>query len=64
MRGFRIRTLLTGGVGPLAEPLGSSALDAARAHRPCRVHTGGRNPEDDKDGQVAWFTARIASLIG
>ena len=23
-----------------------------------------RGPEDDKDGQEAWFTARIASLIG
>ena len=24
----------------------------------------GGGPEDDKDGQEAWFTARIASLIG
>ena len=23
-----------------------------------------RGPEDDKDGQEAWFTASIASLIG
>ena len=23
-----------------------------------------RGPEDDKDGQEAWFTARTASLIG
>ena len=23
-----------------------------------------RGPEDDKDGQETWFTARIASLIG
>ena len=30
--------------------------------RPLSPHW--RGPEDDKDGQVAWFTARIASLIG
>ena len=29
-----------------------------------RFHPTGGGPEDDKDGQVAWFTARIASLIG
>ena len=29
-----------------------------------RFHPTGEGPEDDKDGQVAWFTARIASLIG
>ena len=28
-----------------------------------RVHPIGGEPEDDKDGQEAWFTARIASLI-
>ena len=27
-------------------------------------HPTGGGPEDDKDGQDAWFTARIASLIG
>ena len=29
-----------------------------------RFHPTAGGPEDDKDGQVAWFTARIASLIG
>ena len=29
-----------------------------------RFHPTGGGHEDDKDGQVAWFTARIASLIG
>ena len=29
-----------------------------------RFHPTGGGPEDDKYGQVAWFTARIASLIG
>ena len=29
-----------------------------------RFHPTGEGPEDDKDGQIAWFTARIASLIG
>ena len=29
-----------------------------------RFHSIGGGPEDDKDGQEAWFTARIASLIG
>ena len=29
-----------------------------------RFHPIGGEPEDDKDGQEAWFTARIASLIG
>ena len=29
-----------------------------------RFHPIGGGPEDDKDGQKAWFTARIASLIG
>ena len=29
-----------------------------------RFHPTGGGPEDDKDGQEAWFTARIASLIG
>ena len=29
-----------------------------------RFHPTGGGPEDDKDGQVAWFTAGIASLIG
>ena len=29
-----------------------------------RFHPIGGGPEDDKDGQQAWFTARIASLIG
>ena len=29
-----------------------------------RFHPISGGPEDDKDGQVAWFTARIASLIG
>ena len=29
-----------------------------------RFHPTGGGPEDDKDGQVAWFTARIATLIG
>ena len=29
-----------------------------------RFHPTGGEPEDDKDGQAAWFTARIASLIG
>ena len=33
MREFRIRTC-SQGVGPLAEPLGSSALDAARFTKP------------------------------
>ena len=33
----------------------------ARRPAPTRIGAG---PEDDKDGQVAWFTARIASLIG
>ena len=33
MRGFRIRTCSQGGVGPLAEPRGSSALDAGREPR-------------------------------
>ena len=28
-----------------------------------RFHPIGGGPEDDKDGQEAWFTARIASLI-
>ena len=28
-----------------------------------KVHPIGRGHEDDKDGQEAWFTARIASLI-
>ena len=27
-----------------------------------RFHPTGRGPEDDEDGQEAWFTARIASL--
>ena len=27
-------------------------------------HPIGGGPEDDKDGQETWFTARIASLIG
>ena len=29
-----------------------------------RVHPIGGGPKDDEDGQEAWFTARIASLIG
>ena len=29
-----------------------------------RFHPTGGGPEDDKDGQVAWFKARIASPIG
>ena len=29
-----------------------------------RFHPIGGGPEGDKDGQKAWFTARIASLIG
>ena len=29
-----------------------------------RFHPIGGEPEDDKDGQEAWFTARNASLIG
>ena len=29
-----------------------------------RFHPTGGGPEEDKDGQEAWFTARIASLIG
>ena len=29
-----------------------------------RFHPIGGGPEDDKDGQEAWFTARTASLIG
>ena len=29
-----------------------------------RFHPIGGGPEDDKDGQEAWFTAGIASLIG
>ena len=29
-----------------------------------RFHPTGRGHEDDEDGQEAWFTARIASLIG
>ena len=29
-----------------------------------RFHPTGGEPEDDKDGQEAWFTARIATLIG
>ena len=29
-----------------------------------RFHPIGEGPEDDEDGQWAWFTARIASLIG
>ena len=29
-----------------------------------RFHPIGGGPEDDKDGQETWFTARIASLIG
>ena len=29
-----------------------------------RFHPTGGGPEDDEDGQKAWFTARIASLIG
>ena len=29
-----------------------------------RFHPIGGEPEDDKDGQEAWFTARIATLIG
>ena len=29
-----------------------------------RFHPTGEGPEDDKDGQEPWFTARIASLIG
>ena len=29
-----------------------------------RFHPTGGGHEDDKDGQEAWFTARIASLIG
>ena len=29
-----------------------------------RFHPIGREPEDDKEGQEAWFTARIAPLIG
>ena len=29
-----------------------------------RFHPIGGETEDDKDGQKAWFTARIASLIG
>ena len=29
-----------------------------------RFHPIGGEPEDDKDGQETWFTARIASLIG
>ena len=29
-----------------------------------RFHPIGGGPEDDKDGQEAWFTARIVSLIG
>ena len=29
-----------------------------------RFHPIGGGPEDDKDGQEAWFAARIASLIG
>ena len=28
-----------------------------------RFHPIGGGPEDDKDGQEPWFTARIASLI-
>ena len=28
-----------------------------------RVHPTGRAHEDDEDGQEAWFTAAIASLI-
>ena len=34
----------------------SACLNGVKAHW--------RGPEDDKDGQEAWFTARIASLIG
>ena len=29
-----------------------------------RFHPIGGGPEDDKDGQESWFTARIVSLIG
>ena len=29
-----------------------------------RFYPTGGGPEDDKDGQETWFTARIASLIG
>ncbi len=29
-----------------------------------RFHPIGGEPGDDEDGQEAWFTARIASLIG
>ena len=32
--------------------------------RVMRFHPTGRGHEDDKDGQEAWFTAGIASLIG
>ena len=28
-----------------------------------RFHPTGGGPEDDKDGQVAWFTARIAGPL-
>ncbi|MCY4528309.1 MAG: hypothetical protein OXD46_04675 [Chloroflexi bacterium] len=29
-----------------------------------RLHPTGGEPGDDEDGQEAWFTARVASLIG
>ena len=29
-----------------------------------RFHPIGGEPGDDEDGQEAWFTARIASLVG
>ena len=29
-----------------------------------RIYPIGEGPEDDKDGQEAYFTARIASFIG
>ena len=42
------------------------SLETAHMGNPgsMRFHPIGGGPEDDKDGQEAWFTARIASLIG
>ena len=44
-------------------PRGGGALQGVTLSSE-RFHPIGGGPEDDEDGQEAWFTARIASLIG
>ena len=52
---------------PAGAPLRPPVIDGIEERNflaSMRFHPIGGGPEDDKDGQEAWFTARIASLIG